>query len=123
MNLHRVVLAGVAFLALALVGVADTTTAKKLVGVWEVTKSKDAPPGATVEFTSNGKMMLRAKLGDKTLAIDGTYVVKDNKIVATLTFQGKTKTDTGKIRKLTATELSVEDEKGDVENYKRLTKK
>jgi uncharacterized protein (TIGR03066 family) len=107
-------------LSLTLVGTAGGDNAKKLVGLWEVTKSDSAPPGATVEFTGGGKMQLRAKLGDKELKIDGTYELKGDDIISTLTFAGQTKTETNKIKKLTDKQLVVEDEKGKVEEYKRV---
>ena|ERR1043165_4202071 len=120
MSLCRFVLAVVLVLGLTVIGAAGTDTAKKLVGKWEVTKSEDAPPGATVEFTKDGKMRLLFKVKDKDLKIEGTYKVKDNNVIATLTFNGKEKTDTGKITKLTETVLVIEDEKGKVDEYKRV---
>jgi uncharacterized protein (TIGR03066 family) len=113
-------LVGMLFFGLGLAGAADADTAKKLVGVWEVTKSKDAPPGATVEFTKDGKMALKVKAGDKTLSITGTYKVKGQSVITTLSVGGKEKTETNKIKKLTEKELIVEDEKGTVEEYKRV---
>src|SRR5262249_36183377 len=91
-----------------------------LIGVWEVTKAQGPPPGATVEFTKDGKLKLCAKVGDNTLDIDGTYKLHDKTITVTLSFGGKTRTESAKINKLTDQELIVEDKKGMVEEYKRV---
>jgi len=120
MNLHRIVVALAVFLGLTFVLTAGSDTAKKLVGVWEITNNKDAPPGATVEFTRDGKMKLRANVGEKELKIDGTYELKDDAVVTKLSVGGKTKTESNKIRKLTEKELVIVDEKGKVEEYKRV---
>jgi uncharacterized protein (TIGR03066 family) len=120
MNLHRIVVALAVFLGLTFVLTAGGDTAKTLVGVWEITNNKEAPPGTTVEFTRDGKLKVRAKVGEKELKIDGTYELKDDTIVSTLSFAGKTKTEPSKIRKLTEKELIVRGEKGKVEEYKRV---
>src|SRR5262245_22483907 len=105
MRFHQLALAGALLLGVALVAVAETDTAKLLVGVWELTKGEDAPPGATVEFTRDGKMKMRAKVGEKDLAIDGTYKVEGKSIATALSFGGKIKKETSKIKTLTKTEL------------------
>lgn len=120
MNLCRTALAVVLVLGLTVIGAAGTDSAKKLVGKWEVTKSEDAPPGAIVEFTKDGKMRLLFKVKDKEIKVEGTYKVKDNMVTSILTFNGKEKTDTAKINKLTDTVLVVEDDKGKVDEYKRV---
>jgi uncharacterized protein (TIGR03066 family) len=116
----RFALAGAVILGLTMVAAAGGDTAKMLVGVWQIVKSQDAPPGATVEFTRDGKMKLRAKVGANEMKVDGTYEVKDNAIVSKLTFGGQTKTESTKISKLTAKELVVIDDKGKTEEYKRV---
>jgi len=109
-----------ASMALAM-GSDDAETTKKLIGVWEVTKSESLPPGvkATTEFTKDGKIKLRAELGDKKLTADGTYKVKGNTIETKIDYGGKTKAETSKIKKLTEKELIVEDDKGKIDEYKR----
>lgn len=120
MHWSRYFMATLIVLCLALVGTAGSDTAKKLIGVWELTKAENAPPGPmTVEFTKDKKLKLRIKTNDKEIKIDGTYEVKDNDIVSMLAFEGQTKTETNKIKKLTEKELVIEDEKGKVEEYKR----
>jgi uncharacterized protein (TIGR03066 family) len=120
MNFCRFALAGVLVLGLTVIGVAGTDTAKKLIGKWEVTKSEDAPPGATLEFTEDGKLHMRAKVNDKEVKVDGTYKVKDKMVIATYTINGKTKSEPGTIKKLTEKVLVIEDEKGKLDEYKRV---
>jgi uncharacterized protein (TIGR03066 family) len=115
--------AAVVFLSVTVVGVAGTDNAKKIVGVWEVVKGEGAPPGSTVEFTKDGKLKVQAKVGDKEFKIDGTYKVEGEKLMVKLTFEGKTVEETNKIKKLTEKELLLEDEKGKVEEFKRVEKK
>src|SRR5262245_43372600 len=81
MSWTRILGAGILFFGIVLVGAAGTDTAKRLVGVWEVTKSEEAPPGAIVEFTKDGKIRFRAKIDDKELKVDGTYELKKDQIV------------------------------------------
>src|SRR5262245_31358054 len=99
MTVNKFALAGMLMLGLALVAAAGDDNGKKIVGTWEVTKAKGAPEGATVEFTKDGKMKIRFKVGDKELEIDGTYKLeKEKKITVTLSFEGKTKSDTATIK-------------------------
>ena len=106
-------------LCLSVIGTAGSDTAKKIIGLWEITKG-DAPPGATIEFTKDGKLSLRAKVNNMDLKVDGTYEVKDESIVSKLTFNGQTKSETHKITKLTDKQLIVQDEQGKSEEYKRV---
>jgi uncharacterized protein (TIGR03066 family) len=120
MHLSRFFMATLVVLSLTLVGTAGSDKAKKLLGVWEVVKSESAPPGATVEFTADSKLKLRAKVDGKELKIDGTYELKGDDIISTLTFAGQTKKETNTIKNLTDKKLVIEDDKGKVEEYKRL---
>jgi len=119
MTVNRFAMAGMLIVSSAFVAVAGNDTAVKLVGVWEVTKSK-GPLGGTVEFTKEGKIRIRIKIKDKNVEIDGSYKLENEKIIATLNFGGKSKTDSLKIKKLNDTELHIEDEKGMTEEFKRL---
>jgi len=120
MYLSRFFVATILVLSLALVGTAGGDKAKKLVGVWEITKSQTAPPGATAEFTADGKMRLRAKADGKEFKVDGTYKLKDDTIEATLTFEGQTKTDKATIKTLTDKQLIIQDKDGKTDEYKRV---
>jgi uncharacterized protein (TIGR03066 family) len=119
MNARRIAGAVMVLLAVAVVGAAQTDNAKKLLGKWELVKG-EGPKGAIIEFTDDGKMKLEAKLGDKAIKADGTYKLQGNSIATKISFGGKTQSETSTIKKLTDTELIVEDEKGKVEEYRRL---
>jgi uncharacterized protein (TIGR03066 family) len=93
---------------------------EKLVGTWEVTKSKGAPPGATVEFTKDGKMKMTFKEKGKEQSMEAMYSVDGNKITSTIKRpDGKEEKDTATIEKLTDTELVIKDKKGDIDEYKK----
>jgi uncharacterized protein (TIGR03066 family) len=123
MRWSRFALAGFLVFGLALVGTAGTDTAKKLVGLWEITKGEGAPPGATVEFTKDGKLKLHAKIGDKDFDLTGTYKVEGKKLTVTLEFKGKSKTDSDTIKSVSDNRLVLEDKDGKVTEMKRVTKK
>ena len=101
----------------------DAATTKKLLGVWELTKSDVLPEAAgnmTAEFTKDGKITLRGKLAEKKINAAGTFQVKANTITTTIDYGvGIAKSETGKIKKLTEKELIIEDDKGKVDKYKR----
>jgi hypothetical protein len=46
----------------------------KIVGTWEVTKSKDVPPGATLEFTKDRKLKLKATVEGERVTMEGRVV-------------------------------------------------
>ena len=118
MKLHPVIVAGIVFLASALLGVAGTDTGKKLIGVWADAKAE----GKSIEFGKDGKLKLTEKVGDKTTTVSGTYALKEGLLVITFVPPGKEKavTDSGKITKLTDKELIIEDRKGKSMEYKRV---
>lgn len=92
----------------------------KLVGTWEVTKSKDAPPGATLEFTKDGKVKMTAMVEGKSMTMESTYTVDGDKITnVTKGPDGKEKKEIATITKLTDTELITKDEKGDLDEFKK----
>ena len=95
------------------------TNKDKLVGVWEVTKSENAPPGATVEFTKDGKMIVSIKDGDKTIKVEGTFTVDKDSITSVLKVDDKEMKETVTITKLTDKELVVKDAKGKVDEFKK----
>jgi uncharacterized protein (TIGR03066 family) len=118
MKLRVAIVATIVFSASAMIGVAGTDTAKKLVGVWADTKTE----GKSIEFAKDGKLKLTEKVGDKKVTVSGTYALKEGLLVVTFVPPGKEKaeTDTAKITKLTDTELVIEDRKGKSLEYKRV---
>src|SRR5207237_7396281 len=113
MKWSRLAAAAVVFLSVAVVGVAGTDNAKKIIGTWELVKGEAA--GSTVEFTKDGKLKVYAKVKDKELNAGGTYKIEGDKLLVTISFKGKTIMETNKIKKLTEKQLVLEDEKGMVE--------
>jgi uncharacterized protein (TIGR03066 family) len=95
----------------------------KIVGVWIVIKSDDGtPPMTTIEFTRDGKLKVKTKVGDQTLTMEGTYKLEGDKLTVTLITpdeKDKEVTDTVTITKLTDKELITKDQKGKVDEFKR----
>jgi uncharacterized protein (TIGR03066 family) len=116
--------------ALLLSGVAVQTTtaadakvdAKKIVGVWEGAKGGEFPPGATIEFTKDGKVKVSLEANGKKVTVEGTYKVAGDKLTVTMKGPGgKEKTDTDTIKTLTDDKLVIHDakEKKNVELKKK----
>lgn len=88
--------------------------AKLIVGKWTVTKADEGTvgAGATVEFTSDGKVKAVHKKGDEDVTVDGTYKLDGDKLQMII----KAGTDEHKleitITKLTKTELHTKNEEG-----------
>lgn len=124
MLVSRIIVAAVCLVAAACLASAQgpTIDAKKLVGVWEVVKSSDAPPNATVEFTADGKMIMKVEIKGKMLTMTDAYVVEGNKIVQIVKIAGKETRNPQAVVKLTATELHLKDDKGAVDELKRKAK-
>jgi uncharacterized protein (TIGR03066 family) len=98
----------------------EASNKDKIVGTWEVTKSKDAPPGSTLEFTKDGKMKMTATVEGKPVTMEATYTVDGDKITNVMkTPDGKEAKETATITKLTDTELVTKDEKGKIDEFKR----
>jgi uncharacterized protein (TIGR03066 family) len=92
----------------------------KIVGTWQpVVKGEPAP---LIEFAKDGKLKVTAKGPDgKAITADGTWEVDGNKLTLTLKLPAPAKEQktTMTITKLTDTEMTTEDDKGRVEEYKR----
>src|SRR5260370_42500484 len=95
----------------------------KIVAVWEVVKG-DAPKGTTVEFTKDGKIKINLEADGKKIALDGSYELDGDSVKTVLKGPGgKEHKETIKIKKLTDTELTTEDEKGKTDEYKKKAAK
>jgi uncharacterized protein (TIGR03066 family) len=94
-----------------------------ILGVWEVIKSDDGtPPMTTIEFTRDGKLKVKTKVGDQTLTMEGTYKLEGDKLTVTLMTpdeKEKEVTDTVTITKLTDKDLITKDQKGKVDQFKK----
>jgi uncharacterized protein (TIGR03066 family) len=109
-----------AFSGNGLIGAQNDSNAEKIVGVWEVTKSATpAPPGATLEFTKDGKLKFRAEVKGKAVEAGGTYKVQGNKLQVAFKAGTQEKQETLTIKTLTDSRLVLEEPKGMVDEYKR----
>ncbi|HEV3437352.1 MAG TPA: hypothetical protein VG122_08335 [Gemmata sp.] len=91
--------------------------AKKIVGIWEVTKSEsDLPNGATVEFTKDGKLMVIIK---DDMKLNGTYKLDKDKLNVKLTAGDQTIEETITITKLTDDALELKDKDKKVDVFKK----
>jgi len=119
MKWHRLALVTLLFLGLAALGVAGTDNAKQIVGVWKLTKAKDGPKEAQIEFTKDGKIKVETKKGEETFNAEGTYKVEGKKLTLELAFGEKTETTKGTIKKLDAKELVIVMDRGDALEFER----
>ncbi len=78
-----------------------------------------------MEFTKDGKVKIVVKIEGKEIPVpDGKYTVDDVKLTVTMAGpDGKEKTETSKITKLTETEFVFEDEKDGKKEVIELKKK
>src|SRR5262245_20769687 len=125
MRWHRFALAGALVFGLALVGTAGggEDNAKKIIGLWELTKSSSkvgAPPGTKILFAKDGKLKISGRVMDKDFSFEGTYKVEGKKLKTTVSVAGMEKSDTDTIKTLTADRLVLEDDQGIVTEFKRL---
>ncbi len=97
-------------------------TKSKLIGVWELVKGS-GPPGSTLEFKNEGQLIMIAKLGDKTLKLEGTYKVEGKKVTAIYKSGDKEINDPATIETLTDTQLITVDGKGKKDEFKKLKPK
>jgi uncharacterized protein (TIGR03066 family) len=94
----------------------------KILGVWEgkVGDSK----GASVEFTKDGKIKILIDSEGKKRSLEGTYDLAGDVINLSLKgADGKERKEKMKIKTLTDTDLSWEDEKGRQDDFKKQEKK
>src|SRR3954468_20852397 len=87
---------------------AEDDLAKMLVGKWVVTKTEEgAPPvGTTAEFTTDGKIKVTMKMGDKENTMEGTYKCDAKKFVCTFKENDKEKSMTHEVTNISAKELT-----------------
>jgi uncharacterized protein (TIGR03066 family) len=98
--------------------------ADKIVGSWVVAKGEGVPPGTPVEFTKDGKVIVKFEANGKSITLDGTYKVAADKLTITMkTPDGKDKADTETIKALTAEKLVTVDDKGKETEFKRASEK
>jgi uncharacterized protein (TIGR03066 family) len=85
-------------------GPAGKIDGRKLVGKWEPV---DLPKGAkaVVEFGKDGKLLVRNEYAGRPYELAGTYKLSGNKLAVTLKRDGKDRSETMTVTKLTDDEL------------------
>jgi uncharacterized protein (TIGR03066 family) len=99
------------------------TNAENIVGTWEFVKSKynvPIPFGTTFQLTKDDKLTVVVITGlADGFCIEGTYKVKGDKLIISRKGpDAKEKSETYTIKKLTNTELVIEDQYGGVLEFK-----
>jgi uncharacterized protein (TIGR03066 family) len=102
---------------------AQDDNAKKIVGVWEVTKSAgDLPVGTTVEFTKDSKLVVVIKADSAEINLDGTYKIDKDKLTVKVKIDNKDVEEVATIKKLTDDALEIEDKDKKVDVFKKKKK-
>jgi uncharacterized protein (TIGR03066 family) len=113
-------LLGVAMIGFATTAQAQDDNAKKIVGVWEVSKAGgDLPAGSTIEFTKD--MMLKAvvKVEGMEVKLEGTYKVEKEKLTVKIKLGEQNIEEVATIKKLTDDALEIEDKDKKVDVFKK----
>lgn len=97
--------------------------AKKIVGMWEITKAGgDLPAGSTLEFTKDGKLNAVIKAEGMEVKLDGTYKVEKDKLTVKIKVADQNIEETATIKKLTDDALEIEDKDKKVDVFKKKKK-
>jgi uncharacterized protein (TIGR03066 family) len=88
--------------------------AKLIVGKWEITKSHEngPPPGATIEFTKDGKLHIAFEKDGNKVERKAAYKVTGDKFTITHSDGGQEQTVEITIKKLDETTLAVANPEG-----------
>lgn len=99
----------------------DADLGKMLVGKWEITKTAEgAPPvGTVVEFTKDGVVKVKGKMGDSEFAMEGKYKVETHKFTCTFKDGDKEKVIVHDAVKITDKTMSFKGDDGKVIELKR----
>jgi uncharacterized protein (TIGR03066 family) len=123
------------FAAVICLGIAGTAAAQvtkdakddnksKIVGVWIVVKGEGVPAGTPMEFTKDGKLVLKFEINGKEIKMEGTYKVDGDKVTVSMkTPDGKEDVETDTIKELTDSKFVVTDPKGKEVEFKRASAK
>lgn len=103
---------------------AQDDNAKKIVGVWELTKSasNELPIGATIEFTKDFKLSAIIKDEKGDIRLEGTYKIEKDKLTVKVKVSDQNLEDTLTIKRLTDEALEVEDKEKKVDVFKKKPK-
>ncbi len=124
MNALRWMAAGLLVVGLAAaVRAADKpdVSKEKLAGTWEVTKADEGgpPTGAVIEFTKDGKLKVTHTRDGKEETLEGTWTADGAKLTVAVKAKDEERKHTVTVKKLTDTELAVQDEEGRNVEFKR----
>jgi uncharacterized protein (TIGR03066 family) len=99
---------------------ADDDNAKKIVGIWEVTKSGgDLPVGTTLEFTKDLKLSAVIKMDGSDLKLEGSYKVEKDKLTVKVKIGDQMVEEVATLKKLTDDALEIEDKDKKVDVFKK----
>jgi len=116
-------LLGVVMVVFAGTAQGQDDNAKKIVGVWEITKAGgDLPAGTTIEFTKDGKLNANLKVEGMEVKLDGTYKVEKDKLTVKIKVADQNIEETATIKKLTDDALEIEDKDKKVDVFKKKKK-
>jgi len=91
--------------------------AKKIIGKWSPVDNKDS---IIVEFTKDNKLVLSVVFEGKTEKLEGTYKLDGNKLTIVVAPKGKEEKEEMTVNKLTDEELETTDAKGKKETLKKV---
>jgi uncharacterized protein (TIGR03066 family) len=117
-----------AVLSMTIVGFAGTAraqddNAKKIVGVWELTKAGgELPKGSTVEFARGDKLVVVAKIENSEMKFEGTYKIEKDKLTVKLKIGEMDVEETVTVKKLTDDTLEIEDKDKKVDVFTKKKK-
>ena len=99
------------------------TDKAKLLGTWKLVKAENAPIGALVEFTKDGKMIITFDMDGQKKSIEGTYKLEGDKLHTAMKIGDIEMMDTDTIKSLTAEKLTLVDKEGKTAELERVKKK
>lgn len=100
---------------------ANAVSGDKLVGKWELVKgSEGLPPGTTVEFVKDGKLVINLSANGKSLKMEGGYKRDGDQLTLTMKGpDGKEKPEKETIKTLTDDKLITTDNMGKDTEFKK----
>jgi len=120
MKTLSVAVLGVLMVAFAGTARAEDDNAKKIVGMWELSKSGgDLPVGTVIEFTKELKLTATIKMDGNEMKLEGTYKIEKDKLTVKIKIMQDTIEETATIKKLTDDTLEIEDKDKKVDTFKK----
>ena len=85
----------------------------KIVGVWIFVKDAGLPAGTPMEFTKDGKLILKLDINGKEIKLEGAYKLDGDKVTVSMKSpDGKEDSETHTIKTLTDSMFVFTDSKG-----------